>query len=278
MLRSNLMRLVDLALGAQDRERLESVPTRTNEYGYDPFGFHRDGLKVAGLIVRFLYRYYFRCHVSGLENVPDGRVMLVANHAGQLPFDGAMIGAALLFDGKPPRLPRAMVERFVATVPYFSYFFSRIGQVVGTPDNCLRLLEDEEVLLVFPEGARGISKPLTRRYQLQDFGTGFMRLALAASAPVVPVSIVGSEEQAPAINVKPLARLLNTPSVPLMLVPPFVPLLPLPVRYHIHFGEPRCFEGDPDDDELLAENIRQVRLALESQMRSSRILRRGVFS
>lgn len=244
------------------------LPTRQNEYGYDPFGFSRDDLKIAAVFARWLYRNYFRCTAVGMENVPSGRAMLVANHSGQLPFDGMNISSALLFDGPEPRLARAMIEYFVPTVPYASYLFSRWGQVVGTPENCRRLLEDEELLLVFPEGARGISKPYTSRYQLQRFGNGFMRLALRAKAPIVPVAVVGAEDQAPAINIRPLAKLLGAPSFPVMPFPPFVPILPLPARYHLIFGEPRLFEGDPDDDEeQIGRLVRQVKFSIESLMR-----------
>ena len=97
-----------------------------------------------------------------------------------------------------PRLVRAMVEFFVPTVPFASYLFSRWGQITGTPENCRRLLSAEEAVLVFPEGARGISKPFNKRYQLADFGKGFMRLALETGAPIIPVAVIGAEEQAPA--------------------------------------------------------------------------------
>ena len=112
-----------------------------------------------------------------------------------------------------------MVEYFVPTVPFASYLFSRWGQITGTPENCRRLLAAEEAVLVFPEGARGISKPFSKRYQLAEFGKGFMRLALESSAPIVPVAVIGAEEQAPAINLKPLARLLRRAVVPDRAVP-----------------------------------------------------------
>ena len=149
-----------------------------------------------------------------------------------------------------------MVERYVQTVPFASYLFARWGQITGTPENCRRLLEDEEAILVFPEGAKGISKPFTQRYQLQEFGYGFMRLALETGTPIVPVAVVGAEEQAPAVNLKPLARILGAPAFPVMPLPPFFPILPYPTKYRIYFGEPLRFEGDPDeDDEVIAEKV-----------------------
>src|SRR5262245_40574908 len=216
----------DHQLGDDLLRKLRSVTTPQNEYGYDPFGFNREDARVAVVVCQFLYRKYFRAETFGLENVPDGPCLLVANHSGQLPWDGISVASALLFDRDPPRIARAMVERWAQTLPFVSYFFQRCGQILGTPENCRRLLEDVESILVFPEGVRGLSKPITQRYQLQEFGNGFIRLALETRAPVVPVAIVGAEEQAPAFNVRSVARLLDLPSFPVMPTPPFVPVVP----------------------------------------------------
>ncbi|PID37977.1 MAG: glycerol acyltransferase [Proteobacteria bacterium] len=269
--RSLFRRLIDSRYNEEEQARFRALPSRQNEYGYDAFGFHREDLKVGLLFARFMFYTYFRGKAFGVENIPAGRVMLVANHSGQLPYDGVALAAAAFFEATPPRVLRAMVERFVPTLPFVGTTLSRWGQVLGTVENCQRLLEDEECILVFPEGSRGISKPFTRRYQLADFGLGFIRLALASKAPILPVAVVGAEEQAPAVNVEPLARLLGVPAFPLMPFPPFFPAVPLPSRYRIYFGEPRCFAGDPDDDdEVIAEMARQVKLSIESMIRVGR--------
>ena len=107
--------------------------------------------------------------LHGIERVPaDGRVLLVSNHSGQLPFDAAMIELALLLDMDPPRIARALVERWVPTLPFVAPFFARLGQVVGTPENCRRLLAAEEALLVFPEGVRGLNKTFDAALQAAD--------------------------------------------------------------------------------------------------------------
>src|SRR3954468_9685478 len=103
---------VDRQLDPAFKQKLKALPTRQNEYGYDPFGFHRDDAKVATLIADFLYHKYFRVEAHGVEQVPNGRVLLCANHSGQLPFDALCIGGALLFEHDPPRIIRAMVEKF----------------------------------------------------------------------------------------------------------------------------------------------------------------------
>jgi len=131
---------------------------------------------------------------------------------------------------------------------------------------------------VFPEGARGISKPFSKRYQLARFGLGFMRLALQTGTPIVPVAVVGAEEQAPAVNVKPLARLLGAPSFPVVPYPPFIPIVPLPVKYRVYFGEPMRFEGDPDDDEeVLEEQVRSVKNRIQSMIHLGLRGRKHVF-
>lgn len=270
---------VDARLGPDTLASTRALATRQNEYGFDPFGFHRDHLKYALYVARFLYRNYFRCEVHGVENVPAaGRVLVISNHSGQLPFDGLCIAGALLLDARPPRMVRSMVEKFVPTVPFASYLFSRWGQITGTPENCRRLLEDEEAILVFPEGAKGISKPFSKRYQLQEFGLGFMRLALQTQTPIVPVAVIGAEEQAPAVNISTLAKLIRSPSFPVMPFPPFVPLLPLPTKYRLYFGEPMRFEGDPDDDdEVLEELVRIVRNSIQSMIQVGLKERKHVF-
>ncbi len=270
---------VDSRLGPEFVECTKALTIRQNEYGYDPFGFNRADLKYGFLFARWLYRNYFRAEAQGVDNVPAaGRVLLIANHSGQLPFDGIVLGAACLLERDPPRMARSMIEKFVPTLPFASYWFNRWGQITGTPENCRRLLEDEECIMVFPEGARGISKPFSKRYQLQQFGLGFMRLALETNTPIVPVAIIGAEEQAPAVNLKRVARVLNMPSFPVVPYPPFVPVVPLPVKYRLYFGEPMTFEGDADDDDAVLEvKVRAVKMAIQSMIHVGLRERRGVF-
>lgn len=259
--------------------RTQALVVRGNEFGFDEFGLSKDSLRTAAKLARWLYRNYFRADAFGIENIPaTGRVIFVSNHSGQLPFDGLVIGAATFLEPPQPRLVRSMVEYFVPSVPFASYLFARWGQITGTPENCRRLLAAEEAVLVFPEGARGISKPFSKRYQLAEFGKGFMRLALEMQAPIVPIAVIGAEEQAPAVNVKPLARLLRTPSFPIVPYPPFVPLVPLPVKYRVYFGEPMTFAGDADDDDdVLDEQVKQVRNRIQSMIHVGLRERQNVF-
>jgi 1-acyl-sn-glycerol-3-phosphate acyltransferase len=286
---SVLGRLRELAGGSTERRfaphdddvaaRTQALVVHGNEFGFDPFGLSRKSLEAAMTVARLVYRYYFRAECHGIENLPaSGRVVLVSNHSGQLPFDALVIGSACFLEPPQPRLVRAMVEFFVPTVPFASYLFARWGQITGTPENCRRLLAADEAVLVFPEGARGISKSFSKRYQLAEFGSGFMRLALEAGAPIVPVAVIGAEEQAPAMNMKLLAKLLGVPAFPIVPYPPFVAAVPLPVKYRVYFGEPMRFTGDPDDDDDdLAERVKTVKNRIESMIHMGLRGRKHVF-
>jgi 1-acyl-sn-glycerol-3-phosphate acyltransferase len=138
-----------------------------------------------------------------------------------------------------------MGEYWLPTVPFVNEIMVRTGSVVGVRKNCVDMLDQGECVIAFPEGVRGMNKLIWERYQLQEFGHGFMRLALETGAPIVPIAVVGSEEQAIAIaNVMPLARLLGMPAFPVTLTWPWLgPLgaLPYPVKYRVYFGEPMHF-------------------------------------
>lgn len=263
--------------GEELRARLGKLAPPGNEYGVDPFGFDLDYAIAAIAPLLWMYKRYFRVEVHDVERVPaEGRVLLVSNHSGQLPFDAAMVGLSLLVERDPPRVARALVERWVPTLPFFSTLMARLGQVVGTPDNCRRLLAADEAILVFPEGVRGLNKPWSERYRLQKFGRGFMRLALESGVPIVPVAVVGAEEQAPALaDVRPLARLLSMPAFP--VTPTLLPF-PLPTRHRIWFGEPLRVEGSPEaEDPELDEQVERVRAAVAALLAKGLADRQGIF-
>jgi 1-acyl-sn-glycerol-3-phosphate acyltransferase len=263
--------------GPGTRARVEQLTPPSNEYGVDPYGLDIDYTVAAIAPLLWLYRKYFRVELHGVGRVPaEGRVLLVSNHSGQLPFDAAMIEVGMLIDKDPPRVVRALIEKWVPTLPFVSTFMARCGQIVGTPENCRRLLAADEALLVFPEGVRGLNKPFSERYRLRKFGLGFMRLALESGTPIVPVGVVGAEEQAPALaDLKPLARLLGFPALP--ITPTILPF-PLPSRYHIHFGEPMRFSGPPDDEDAeLERKVAEVEAAVRGLLARGLAERRSVF-
>lgn len=274
-----LVRLSEDLVGEDLDARIQSIQLHPNEVGFDPFGFDPRATRYALAVAALLHRRYFRTRVAGAENIPAGRVMLIANHSGQIPLDGVVIGASMMLDASPPRFPRSMVEKWTAELPLVSVFFPRVGQVVGSPSNARRLLEQGEALLVFPEGSRGISKTFDKRYQLSNFGLGFMRLALETNTPIVPVSVVGAEEQYISLgNVAPLAKLLGMPAFPIIPQLFFGMLAPLPTRYHIRFGEPMSFEGDPDDEDgVIGDMVWQVKAKVQAMVNEGLAGRTGIF-
>ena len=266
-------------LGEELDAKIARIQLHTNEAGFDPFGFDPRAARYALAFSAFLHRWYFRTEVHGIDKLPLGRVLVIANHSGQIPMDGLVIGASLVLDADPPRFPRSMVEKWSAELPFVSVLFPRVGQVVGAPENARRLLENDETLVVFPEGARGISKTFDKRYQLTDFGLGFMRLALETRTPIVPVAVIGGEEQIISVgNFAPAAKLLGMPAFPIVpqafLGMPF----PFPVRYRLWFGDPITFTGDPDDDDAVIEaKVWTVKQTIQTMIHRGLKERRSIF-
>jgi 1-acyl-sn-glycerol-3-phosphate acyltransferase len=266
--------LLDRLLPERARRALASIAHLVEgESRYDRFGFSPDVARRAMPIFHALYKLYFRVESRGHEHLPErGRAVLAANHAGLLPFDGAMTIVDVLLHTDPPRLARAIVDRWAGELPFVNVFYARVGQVIGTRENFADLLDDEQLVLVFPEGIDGIRKTITHRYRIQNFHVGFVEQALRARAPIVPMAVIGSDDQTPILyDLKPLARLLRLPVAPITPTFPWLGplgLLPYPVRYKIVYGEPLAFherfgpEG-ADDARLVHYLARQVRRAVQ---------------
>jgi 1-acyl-sn-glycerol-3-phosphate acyltransferase len=141
----------------------------------------------------------------------------------------------------------------------------------------MKLLEMNEAVIVFPEGVKGISKLFNERYKLRRFGHGFMRVAMRAQAPIIPVALIGAEEQAPAIaNFKPLAKMFGFPALPLVL-PQIVPL-PLPVKYRIYIGKPMHFNGDgTEEGHTITEFVDQVKATIQGMLAEGLKVRHSIF-
>jgi 1-acyl-sn-glycerol-3-phosphate acyltransferase len=249
------------------RRRLEG------DYATDPYGMDPEMVEMIRPFFHFLYHSWWRVEAEGLEHVPaEGRGMLVANHSGVLPWDGAMIATAV-FEQHPVRqgrVVRNLILDWFNSVPFLAPLLTSLGQVGGVPENGQRLLEEDELVCTFPEGARGVSKLFRNRYRLQRFGRGgFVQIALRTGAPLVPVAVVGAEEIYPLLgNVEPLARLFGVPFFPITPAFPWLgPLgaVPLPTRWSITFCPPiSTAEYGPEaaDDPLtvfmLSEQVRGV--------------------
>lgn len=258
------------------KSKLLKESIQTNSAGYDPWGLNP--ALFGEIVARFswIFTHYFRAECIGREKVPSGRVLLIANHGGQFPIDGLLIAFAMALTGKERRIVRSMVDRWVPSLPFISTLFNRCGQMVGHPQNAQDLLHHDQCVLVFPEGTKGSGKNFGSRYQLQPFGTGFVRLARDTGTPIVPVAVIGSEEMYPALfHLNGLAKLLAMPYFP---VTPFFPflglagLIPLPTRVQIRFGDPidvnqslaRKKSKSPEQE--IKRQVDRVRSALESEI------------
>ncbi len=241
------------------------------ETAADEFGFDREWTESLIPLFEFLYRHYWRVRTSGLDNVPgDGRALLVSNHAGVLPFDGAMIRTAIWLEHPQPRHARALIMDAFFGVPFISWFLRRTGNTLAHPGDAERLLTEDELVLVFPEGVKGTGKPFRERYRLRRFGRGgFAQIALRTGAPIVPVSVVGSEELYPMLaDVPAVARLMGMPYFPITPTFPLLgPLgvLPLPSSWSIEFHEPISVDAyggeaaeDPGVVMRLTDEVRDV--------------------
>jgi 1-acyl-sn-glycerol-3-phosphate acyltransferase len=249
-------------------KRYRDLAMRDRSDVVDEFG--RDPLYSARVepFLEFLYSKWFRCDVRGVENVPDsGRGLLVSNHSGTLPYDGAMLMYAVRRDSAAHRELRPLVEDFVFHFPYLGTFINRIGGVRACQENAERLLGQDQLVAVFPEGIKGIGKLYRERYRLQRFGRGgFIKLALRTGAPIIPVAIVGAEEIHPMIGrITWLAKSVGIPYVPITPTFPFLGplgLFPLPTKWTIRFGPPLDLAGrygpSAADDRILVNKLAET--------------------
>src|SRR5436305_3034651 len=228
--------------------------------------------------VEFLYRYWFRVEVEGIDNVPsDGGALLVSNHSGALPPDAPMIAKAIKEEHPRPRPLYLTMEHFFKGYPGFSMLLPKVGGVAAHPANVHRLLYDQgELVLVFPEGRKGTEKLYKDRYRLRRFGRGgFVEAAMRAQAPLVPIAVLGAEEAAPIFaHLTALQKLTGLLYVPLTPTFPHGGLLGmagyLPAKFKIRFLEPVRTDdlGDaPWEDKGLVQTVaHEVRTRIQENL------------
>lgn len=270
----DLQRIMELI---QFMYQQRELARRGPNYAVDDFGFDPAWTESFITLFHSLYRDYWRIETTGVENVPaTGRALLVANHSGVLPWDGTMIKTAVFTEHPHPRHVRALVASQFMGMPVLSWFLRRTGQAVGHQGDTLRLLERDELVLVFPEGTRGTGKNFKDRYRLRRFGRGgFVATAIRARAPIIPVSVIGAEEIYPMIaDFTPLARILSLPYFP---ITPFWPslgplgMIPLPSKWRIQFHPAVHVEEEP----IESANDQHVVMALADDIRTT--IQRGIF-
>jgi 1-acyl-sn-glycerol-3-phosphate acyltransferase len=232
--------------------RVRRLEIPFNRHGFDMYGVSRKDLVRWLSLLSWFYKNYFTVTVEGIEHVPKrGRTMLIGNHSGGIALDAAMILVSMLREMDPPRLAHAMAEKFINLLPFASEWASRCGQLTGLPEQAERLLHDDRLLLVFPEGARGTAKLYWERHSLVDFGTGFVRLALATNTPIVPVAFLGGGDAIPTVmNLYRIAKFFGAPYIP---VTPWLLPIPRRARLRIVYGEPMMLPGAASDDDSVIE-------------------------
>jgi 1-acyl-sn-glycerol-3-phosphate acyltransferase len=257
------------------------------EYAQDEWGFDEELVDIVYPLLELMYRRWWRVAAVGVDNVPaHDRALLVANHAGVLPWDAAMMSVAILKEHPLPRHPRFMVLDWAFRLPWVSAFMRRIGGVVASPYNAIRLLEQGHLVMVFPEGSKGAGKPFSERYRLQRFGRGgFVELALRTGAPIVPVAVVGSEEIYPKLGEsRLLARLTGAPYIPLTPTFPWLGVaggIPLPSKWRIEFCAPIDLSHygpeAAEDRALVFELSEHVRETIQAKVLENLVARGSAF-
>lgn len=223
----------------------------------DPWGFNLELCENTLRRLLPLYRSYFKVQVFGQENVENKPYLVVSNHTGQIPLDGMLITVAFAFDISPPRMLRGMVERFLAQMPFLGDLTAQTGSILGDRLNCEYLIDHGESILVFPEGAKGISKNTPDYYKLRPFSQGFYRIALQKKTPILPICVIGAEEMFPLVfHAKKLATMLKIPSFPIS-----ANLIPLPSPIDIYIGKeipiPEHMSLESNDKEI-KENVYHI--------------------
>jgi 1-acyl-sn-glycerol-3-phosphate acyltransferase len=274
------------ALPKRLRESVERMGRRmSGRYHEDEWGFDEEFAEAVYPFFEFLYEVWWRVQVAGVRNVPShGRALVVSNHSGSLfPFDAAMLVGAIMKEHPLPRWPRPLVLDWAFELPFLSFFMRKVGGVPASPFNAIRLLEQDEIVMVFPEGVKGTGKPFSERYRLQRFGRGgFVEVALRTGSQIVPAAVVGAEEIYPKLaDSQTLARILGAPFVPITPTFPWLGplgLIPLPSRWRIEFCEPiEIGEYPPEaaeDRALLFEISEQVRETIQARLYEA-LVRRG---
>ena len=258
------------------------------DYHEDEWGFDEEFAEAVYPLFEFLYDVWWRVEPEGVRNVPaHGRALLVSNHAGAMfPFDASMILLAIMKEHPLPRWARFLVLDWAFVLPFVSAFMRRVGGVPASKHNAERLLQQDELVMVFPEGAKGTGKQFSERYRLQRFGRGgFVEVALRTGAPIVPVAVVGSEEIYPKLaDARPLARAVGAPFVPVTPTFPWLGplgLIPLPSKWRIEFCDPidlsQYGAEAVEDRRLLFDVSEQVRETIQDKLYENLVKRRGAF-
>lgn len=285
--RARAVRFAKRILSREELERYKKIKIKDTGHGYDVFGWEWETGVAAFALGKLFHKHYFRVESHGHENVPkEGGAILAANHSGVLPTDATMVVVDLILKGDPPRVTRGVVDRGMISLPFFNTFAHRIGMITGNKRDFEVLLEQEDLVIVFPEGVKGIGKTYDRKYKLVRFNVGFLEIALNYKVPIIPTAIIGAEEQQPMLyNLKGLAKTLGLPYLPITPTFPLLgPLgiLPLPTKYHIYYGEPMNLHEEfppeaTNDPDLIRDLADRVQDKVQEMINEGLEKRQGIF-
>jgi 1-acyl-sn-glycerol-3-phosphate acyltransferase len=250
--------LVHLPRPTPDEEPLHD-PRRSD---VDEWGRSEHMRELARSLYDPLYRRWFRAEWEGLENIPaTGGALLVSNHAGAIPSDAPVIMHGIETElGRPVY---GLADHLLKAIPVVGVLWSRVGGVAAHPENAYRLLrEQEQLVLVFPEGTKGPGKTYNERYRLRRFGRGgFVEIAMRAGVPVIPIAVVGAEESMPILFKLPnVARAMGLPYVPITanhvaFGPLLGTVLYFPTKFKLRVLDPVRFDVPPDQDRYSKSRI-----------------------
>jgi 1-acyl-sn-glycerol-3-phosphate acyltransferase len=235
-----------------------------------------------------VYDHWFRVEWEGFEKIPkEGGALIVANHAGAIPADAPSIMHGIERDlGRPVY---GLADEIFKRVPVVNVGWSRLGGVQAHPDNAYRLLRDQQQLvMVFPEGTKGTGKTYSERYQLRRFGRGgFVQIAMRSGVPIIPMSVIGNEETMPILFKLPtLARALRVPYFPvtanMLALGPLGLVVPFPAKMRIRVLDPVTFDVPPDRPRYSRSRVmdasEQIRQTIQDSLHDMLRKRRGVWS
>ncbi|MFH1539586.1 MAG: 1-acyl-sn-glycerol-3-phosphate acyltransferase [bacterium] len=254
------------------RNKILASDMNLKEGEFDAFGADLDVLTDTFTVLLFFYKFYFRVEVHGIENVPsEGPGLIVSNHAPILPIDAMMIGVSGVVEGENPRIGRAIVNKHISSIPYFSTWMSRAGQVIGCDENARRIFQEGKIMLVFPTGAEGDIHSIFNKYEVAEFPIGFMEYALRYRTPIIPTCVTGSEEAAMTLGKLdlPVGGFKHFPITPIFPWLGILGLVPFPSKINIYYGEPVDYftdhggeVNDPAKVRILVDDLREKIVAM----------------
>jgi 1-acyl-sn-glycerol-3-phosphate acyltransferase len=253
----------------------------------DPYGFNCDTLFKFEIFIRYLYEEYFQVETVGIENIPaNGRAILIGNHSGVIPIDAFLIYTAFLNLHPSPRRMRFLVHKWLLSTPGARDIIKGSGGVPATYKTAMELLEKEELVFFYPEGAKGTGKPFSMRYRLDDFDPGFVKAAIETHSPIIPITTVGGDEVFPLLgNLKSVARVMGTPYWPITATHPWLPFttscMPLPVKLLIKIDKPIYLDypkAKGSDRQLRKEIAHNMQYDIQRQLNQLLKIRKSPFA